>query len=55
MVSYKIVWKLSAQKELEKLPKTTIQKVVRVVEKLPDNPYPPGVRKLVGVEQTFRI
>ena len=55
MASYKITWKRSALKELEKLPKATIGKVVRIVEKLSVNPYPQEVRKMVGVDQTFRI
>ena len=55
MASYKIVWKHSARKELEKLPKAIIGKVVKAVEELSDTPYPKGVRKMVGVEQTFRL
>jgi mRNA interferase RelE/StbE len=55
MASYKIVWKSSAQKELEKLPKAIISKVIKAVEQLSDTPYPQGVRKMVGVDQTFRL
>lgn len=55
MASYKIVWKQSARKELEKLPKAIVGKIINAVEELSDIPYPQGVRKLVGVHQTFRL
>lgn len=52
---YKIRWKNSAVKELRKLPKEIISKVVRAVEELSELPHPPGTRKLVGSEHTYRI
>ncbi len=38
---YKIEWKRSAVKELKKLPKETIVKVLAPVENLSANPYSP--------------
>jgi mRNA interferase RelE/StbE len=32
-----------------------IGKVVKAIERLIATPYPQGVRKLVGVDQTFRM
>ena len=55
MVSYKIGWKQSARKELKKLQKKTILKILQTIETLPDNPYPPGSRKLHGAEYTYRL
>jgi mRNA interferase RelE/StbE len=55
MASYQIEWKTSAQKELRKLPSDLIAKIVADVESLGENPFPPGCRKLVGSEQTWRI
>ncbi len=55
MASYKIQWKRSAQKELAVLPKETIPKVLHVVEQLAENPFPVGVKKLAGTEQTYRV
>jgi len=40
---------------LEKLPRTTIKKVVVAVEKLAIEPRLRGVRKLVGSEYTYRL
>ena len=55
MASYQIEWKRSAVKELKKLPKDSIPRIIKVVEKLSTDPYPEGVRKLVGAEFTYRI
>ena len=55
MESYKVEWKPSAVKELRKLPKDVIAKILKAVEQLPENPYPLGVRKLVGSEHTYRL
>ena len=52
MASYKIVWKQSARKELRKLPKEAIARIVGLVETLSENPSPPGARKLAGTENT---
>lgn len=55
MASYSIQWKRSAEKELRRLPKEVIPRIVQAVENLSRNPYPPGVRKLVGSEHTYRV
>lgn len=52
---YQIEWKHSAQKELRKLPAEMIQQIITAVDALSENPFPPGCRKLVGSEQTWRI
>ena len=55
MASFKIEWKRSATKELKKLPKETVPRILKAVEMLLDEPYPSGVRKLVGSEHTYRL
>jgi len=55
MDTYKVEWKRSAIKELEKLPRPMISKIVSAVDNLPSSPHPHGVRKLVGSEDTYRI
>jgi mRNA interferase RelE/StbE len=55
MESYKIEWKRSATKELKKLPRDTIIRILKAVEQLSENPYPVGTRKLVSSERTYRI
>jgi len=55
MDTYKIEWRSSATKELQKLPRQMISKVVAAVDSLSSNPYPQGVRKLVSTENSYRI
>ena len=55
MDSYNIKWKKSALKELMKINKTTIPKIVSVVQKLALEPHPANSKKLFGAEHTFRI
>lgn len=55
MDSYKIEWKLSAVKELKKLDKPIISRIVKTVESLSINPHPAGSRKLRAAEYTYRI
>jgi len=55
MASYSIRWKKSSVKELRKVHKETVPKIIEAVEKLALNPYHVGAKKLVGSERTFRI
>lgn len=55
MDSYDIEWKRSAVKELKQLPKEMIARILQAVELLAENPFPVGVKKLVGSEHTYRI
>jgi len=55
MASFQIEWKRSALKELQKLPRQTIPRIVSAVGDLSENPFPPGIRKLVGSEHTYRL
>jgi mRNA interferase RelE/StbE len=52
---YKLVWKPSARKELRKLPREAITRVVELVESLAVNPHPPGSLKLSGTEHAYRV
>lgn len=55
MDSYKIEWKQSAKKELRKLEKTAIPRIIKVVEDLSLDPHPVGCRKLQGSERLYRV
>ena len=55
MASYKIEWKHSAVKELKKLLKDVVVRILQAVEQLTANPYPSGVRKLIGSEHSYRL
>lgn len=55
MGSYKIEWKRSATRELRNLPREAASRILQAVAELSADPYPNGVRKLIGSEQTYRI
>ena len=55
MVTYRIEWKPSAAKEIRKLPKEVIRRVLQAVEDLSLDPNPPGVIKLRGTNHTYRL
>ena len=55
MASFQVEWKNSALKELEKLPRQIVTRVVAAVDELSDNPFPQGVRKLAGSEFSYRV
>jgi mRNA interferase RelE/StbE len=55
MASYKVEISATAERQLRKLPKDVLRRVVRALEQLSDDPYPPGSRKLTGWHDTFRI
>lgn len=55
MVSYRIEWKKSASKELKKVDQKMMASILLAVENLKTNPFPPGVKKLIGSDVTYRI
>jgi len=55
MTSYRIEWKRSAEKELRKLPREVIARIIEAVSGLGVNPVPLGCRKLAGSEHNYRI
>jgi mRNA interferase RelE/StbE len=55
MASFEIRWKPSAIRELRKLPKEMIARIVAAVEELAKDPHPTGARKLSGSRHTYRI
>ena len=52
---YNIKWKKSAVKELKRLNKDVLKKIIKTVEKLKHNPFPPQTRKLINSEHTYRL
>jgi len=55
MALYNIEWKTSAKKELRKIDKKEIPKIIEAVENLALNPHPANHKKLLGTEHNFRI
>lgn len=56
MASYSVVLRKSAAKELEEIAgKKDRQRIVDPIRKLADDPRPPGVEKLSGMKDRYRI
>jgi len=55
MATYLIEWKSSALRELKRLDRQVIPRIVAAVTALASNPFPSGARKLHGGEVTYRI
>ncbi len=51
MEPYKIVFKKSVAKDLKKIPKKDISKILKVIRSLATDPRPHGVKKLSGQER----
>lgn len=52
---YQIEWKKSAVRELKRLDRQIVPKVLAAIDSLSTQPLPAGVSKLQGSQQTYRI
>ncbi len=55
MATYRIEWKPSALRELKRIDRQVIGRIVQAIERLADDPFAAGVRKLRGAEHTYRL
>jgi mRNA interferase RelE/StbE len=55
VASYDVVLTSSAEKELKKLSRQLIARIVPRLENLASNPRPPGCKKLQGGDREWRI
>ena len=55
MGTYQIEWKTSALRELKRLDRQVVPRIVTAVESLTIQPLPAGVSKLQGSQRTYRI
>lgn len=54
MAEYKIYFRRSVLKDLTKIPKRELQRIIKRIEKLADDPRPRGCEKISGQDR-FRI
>lgn len=54
MASYELVFKQSVAKDLHRIPKRELGRILKRIEALAENPRPPGCEKLSGQER-YRI
>ena len=50
MASYRVVFRKSVKKDLAKIPKKDVQKIIKAIGALSEEPRPPQARKLSGQE-----
>ena len=54
-MGYSLLFAKSAQRQFDKLPRLAQQRLGEAIERLANNPLPPGVVKLSGEERLYRI
>jgi len=54
MAGYEILFKESVWKDLKKVPKKNLKKILSRIEKLKDDPRPSGCEKLAG-QELYRV
>jgi|YNPBryunderm2012_1023409.scaffolds.fasta_scaffold24039_2 mRNA interferase RelE/StbE len=55
MGSYRIEFKPSVYKDFRHLPKSVVERALRRIEELGENPFPRGAEKLEGAQQLYRL
>ena len=55
MGTYQIEWKKTALRELKRLDRQVVPRIVAAVESLSSDPLPSGIRKLQGSQRTYRM
>ena len=55
MASYRVEFARSAEKDLRKIAKKEIPRILSAVETLADEPRPSGAKKLTGSKRTYRM
>jgi mRNA interferase RelE/StbE len=55
MASFKLQWRSSTKKDLRKLPRQELPRIIAAAEALANDPYPQGSEKLSGAQHTYRI
>ena len=55
MASFSLQWRKSTRKDLRRIPREAVSRIIAGVEKLAEEPLPHGSEKLSGSERTYRI
>jgi len=50
-----VAFKPSVEKDLKRLPKQIVKRILQRIEALASNPLPPGCAKLSGAERLYRV
>jgi mRNA interferase RelE/StbE len=55
MASFKVTFKPSVEKDLRKLPKAVVSRLIERAESLAENPFPSASEKLTSTERLYRL
>ena len=55
MASFDLQWRKSTSKDLRRIPREAVSRIVAAVAKLAEEPLPHGSEKLTGSEHAYRI
>ncbi len=55
MASFNLQWRKSTRKDLRRIPREMVSRIVTEVEKLVEQPLPHRSEKLTGSDHTYRI
>jgi mRNA interferase RelE/StbE len=55
MASFSLQWRKSTRKDLRRISRDMVSRIIAEVEKLADEPLPHGCEKLTSSEHTYRI
>ena len=55
MASFNLQWRTSTKKDLRRIPRQAVSRIVAEVAKLTKEPLPHGSEKLTGSERMYRI
>jgi mRNA interferase RelE/StbE len=55
MSKYRVIFETSARSDLKRLPRLQVERILTRISALVDNPRPPGVKKIAGSENGWRI
>jgi mRNA interferase RelE/StbE len=55
MATYSIEWKPSAVKEVKRLDRPVVARVIEAIEDLSSDSFPPGTRRMHGGERSYRL
>lgn len=55
MAFFEITFKSSVAKDLKKISQWQVRRILKAVERLAKDPFPPSSKKLIGSECTYRL
>lgn len=55
MPPFRVVFKPSVEKDLRRVPKDAVQRILKAFERLGDDPFPRQAVKLSGADRLYRI